>query len=84
MSKGNEKPSARDTTTMVPLLRTREVARLLGGVSEVMVYKLARAGKISYIRFRGWDGETDRETVRFTEEAVRQFVEEYTKSRKAV
>jgi len=63
---------------MTPLLKPRDVARLLG-VTETTVLGLAKSGKLPSVRFQTWAGKSDRGTVRFTPEAIQQFIEEHTK-----
>ena len=58
-----------------PLLRARDFARRLG-VTEVTVYNLVRAGKVSAVLFSTRPG---RQTVRFTEEAVQEFIRQHTR-----
>ena len=72
----NEKMSKPGEGTITPLLRSRDVAKLLG-ISEAMVLVLSRTGKLPSVRFHAWPGKTG--TVRFTQEAVREFIEKHTK-----
>lgn len=68
-----------------PLLRPRQVADTLG-VSVVMVYALARTGKIAATTFSAWPEKvggrrrgTYGGTVRFTPEAVGDFIKANTR-----
>ena len=65
-----------------PLLKAKPVSVRLG-ISEVMVYELARTGKLESVSFSAWTpkkpGVKPRTTIRFTEEAVAKFIEQHTR-----
>lgn len=65
-----------------PLLRAKPVAVRLG-ISEPMVYELARSGKLESVSFSAWTPKKPdakpRTTIRFTEEAVARFIEQHTR-----
>jgi hypothetical protein len=67
-----------------PLLRPQQVADTLG-VSTAMVYALARCGKLAATTFSAWPAKEGGKrrgsysgTVRFTEEAVSDFIKANT------
>ena len=59
-----------------PLLKAKAVSIRLGGISEAMVYQLAKTGKLPCVKFQAWPGK--RSTIRFTEGAVQAFIAEHT------
>lgn len=64
-----------------PLLKAKDVGRDLGGISDSMVYQLAKAGKLKAVVFQAWPGK--RGTIRFRPEDVQAFIEEHTGRRAA-
>jgi len=67
-----------------PLLRPQQVADTLG-ISTAMVYQLARTGQLAATTFSAWpvkEGGKRRGvytgTVRFTQEAVQDFIRTHT------
>jgi excisionase family DNA binding protein len=62
-----------------PLLRAEQVAEILG-VSRTTVYNLVAAGQILAVCFRARPGKKkDRLTIRFTEQAVQEFISAHTR-----
>jgi len=71
-------PLSQEGHKLNSLLKARDVARLLGGISEAMVYALAKTGRLQSVRFAAWPGKAKQSTVRFTPEAVERFITEHT------
>ncbi len=65
-----------------PLLKAKPVSVRLG-ISEPMVYELARSGKLESVSFTAWAPKKPdakpRATIRFTEEGIARFIEQHTR-----
>lgn len=64
---------------MTDLLRPEDVARTLG-VSRQTIYNLVKAQSLNAVLFSTRPG---RQTVRFTDEAVRAFIQRHTREKVA-